>query len=163
MATNFGETQQMQGVLTIEVIDVASGCVVDKRHIPNLITTAGKELLAKLLMGKVGAVPSAWAIAVGTGASDPQIADTRLNAYADRANAVTDVAVVTTDKGSVVRATVKAQLPPLAQNSAPQPLVEAGIVIITGNETETLFNRVKFAQVSRGPMMVLNLAWDITF
>jgi hypothetical protein len=160
---NLGEEQRMQGVLTIEVIDVSSGAVVETRRVPNLITTAGKELLAKLLMGKIGAVPSSWAIAVGIGNADPQASDTRLLGYADRANATTDVAIITTDKGSIVRATVRAQLPPLAQAEQPQPLVEAGIVIITGLSTETLFNRVKFAQVSRGPMMVLNLAWEISF
>jgi hypothetical protein len=159
---SFGEEQQMRGTLTIEVLDTA-GNVVARRCVENLITTAGKTLLAKLLMGKASTVPSKWAIAVGTGNADPLPGDDKLSSRVDVAAATTEVGVVATDRGNVVRATVKAQLPSLPQGADPQPLVEAGIVITVGTDPETLFNRVKFAQVSRGSSVVMNLGWEISF
>lgn len=157
-----GEQQRLHGILFIEVID-AAGAIVETRRVPNLITTAGKELLAKLLMGKVGAVPSGWAIVVGVGDATPQASDTQLGSYVDRATATTEVTIGAANPGSAIVATVKARLEALAPGTTPQPLAEAGIAILTGTATETLFNRVQFAPVNRGPAMVLNLAWEITF
>lgn len=162
MSMNLGEEQRMRGVLTIEVTD-AAGAVVETRRVPNLITTAGKELLAKLIMGKLTTVPSGFSIAVGLGDADPSLGDAALASYLDRASATTDVAIVATDRGDVVRAVVTAKLQPLMPDAPAQLIREAGILITTANAEEILFNRVKFAPVTRGPMVVLHLAWEISF
>lgn len=162
MSMNLGEEQRMRGVLTIEVTDV-SGAVVETRRVPNLITTAGKELMAKLIMGKLAAVPSAFFIAVGLGDAPPSPGDTTLERFLERAAATTDVALVPTESGDVVRATATAKLPPLMPDAPAQLIREAGIRIALAGGAELLFNRVKFAPVTRGPMVVLHLTWEISF
>ncbi len=166
---NLGEQQRMHGVLTIEVVD-ASGAIVETRRVPNLITTAGKKLMADILMGKRPA-PSAWAIAVGTGkpktpeqtqavATAPQASNTALEGEVAEANATCIVDV----ENEVVSATVKGSLTALLPSESEQALVEAGILMKVGTETNrTLFNRVTFSQVTRGQMMHLNLSWKISF
>jgi hypothetical protein len=116
-------------------------------------------------MGKVDDVPNKWFIGVGVGDAEPQAGDTKLQTrvYEAEATSTVEVASVSMGGGNVVRATVKAQLPPLEQGAEPQPLVEAGIVIITDKDKETLFNRAKFAQVNRSSSVVMNLAWEISF
>lgn len=158
---NLGEEQRMKGILTIDVVD-AAGKLIDTRHVANLITRAGKHLLANLLMGKVAAMPSEWAIVVGIGSSSPKISDIGLENKAASATATTKVEIVGADDTSVVRATVSAQLPALAPSQQSQPLVEAGIELQTGSE-KVLFNRVTFDTVNRGAQMIMNLTWEITF
>lgn len=160
---SFGEHQAMTGVLTIELRD-SQGALVDQRRVHNLITRGGKELLANLLMGKVDALPNAWTIAVGTGATQAQMADAALATPVDGADD-RGPRVEVLDQGgtSVVRATVTATLPERKQGEV-QPLTEAGIRIKTKAGVEgILFNRVTFAPVNRGPNMVMTLSWEITF
>lgn len=153
----------MKGVLTIELRD-RRGHLVDQRRVHNLITRAGKELLAQLLMGKVDALPNAWTIVVGTGSTLEQSNNTTLVAQVDGASdASPRVEVIEQGGGNLVRATVTATLPERAQGEV-QPLTEAGIRIRTRPGTEgTLFNRVTFAPVNRGTNMVMTLSWEITF
>ncbi|QRN93827.1 hypothetical protein JRI60_32295 [Archangium violaceum] len=163
---DLSEKPGMNGVLTIELLDT-SGALVEQRRVNNLITTAGKQLLANLLLGKVNALPTRWAIAVGTGVEAANIADTALKTRVDEAvDPSPKVEVITRDGASVVRATVSATLPvpALAANDKPQALSEAGIQITQGNGTAPiLFNRVQFAQVNRGANMVMKMTWEITF
>lgn len=160
---NLGERQGLTGVLTIELVDTG-GAVVERRRVQNLITRSGKKLLADLLMGKADALPSGWAIVVGTGESPARPADTALLKPAAEAEAEAPRVEVVEEGGqSAVRATVIATLPAPASSDPPQPLAEAGIRINQGERAETLFNRVTFAQVNRGPNMVLRLTWEITF
>ncbi len=157
------EKQAVSGVLTIDLLDTG-GTLVERRRVPNLITTAGKQLLANLLMGKVDALPTRWAIAVGTGTAQAQIADTKLGTQVDEAlDSAPKVEVITrTDGTSVIRATVTATLPAPTQPTV-QPLTEAGILITQGATTRVLFNRVRFEEVNRGPNMVMKMTWEISF
>ncbi|MFP2908397.1 hypothetical protein ACLESD_25760 [Pyxidicoccus sp. 3LFB2] len=157
------EKQAVSGVLTLELLGT-DGTLVERRRVPNLITTAGKQLLANLLMGKVDALPTRWAIAVGTGTAQAQVSDTQLGAQVDQAlDAAPKVEVITRADGvSVIRATVTATLPALTQATV-QPLTEAGIQITQGAATRVLFNRVRFEEVNRGPNMVMKMTWEISF
>ncbi|WP_164013176.1 hypothetical protein [Pyxidicoccus trucidator] len=157
------EKQAVSGVLTLELLGT-DGTLVERRTVPNLITTAGKQLLANLLMGKVDALPTRWAIAVGTGTAQAQVSDTQLGTQVDQAlDAAPKVEVITRADGlSVIRATVTATLPALTQATV-QPLTEAGIQITQGATTRVLFNRVRFEEVNRGPNMVMKMTWEISF
>lgn len=157
------EKQGLAGVLTIELLDTG-GALMERRHVPNLITTAGKQLLANLLMGKADALPTRWAIAVGTGTSQPQSLDTALGTKVDEAIDTTPKVEVVSrgDGSSLVRATVTATLPALTQPGV-QPLTEAGIQITLGGAAPVLFNRVRFEEVNRGPNMVMKMTWEISF
>jgi hypothetical protein len=155
------ERQGMSGVLTIELVD-AQGRTVDTRRVNNLITRRGKELLANLLMGKE-VVPNKWTIAVGTGTDAVQAGDTALKAFAAEAeDPAPKVEIIESGGQSLVRATVTATLPAPTQTTV-QALTEAGIQITQGANQKSLFNRVRFEQVNRGPNMVMKLTWEITF
>lgn len=153
------EKPAMRGVLTIDICD-ASGTLVERRSVPNLITNAGKALLANLLMGQVDALPTRWAIVVGSGPSLPKLEDTALERQVDEVEATPKV-----DTSSGVRAVVSATLPALslAPTDKPQTLTEAGIRITQGAKTQVLFNRVHFEPVNRGANMVMKLTWEISF
>lgn len=163
------EKQGLNGVLTIELRDTG-GELMERRRVPNLITTSGKQLLANLLMGKVDALPTRWAIAVGTDKAPVTVADTALEGYVDEAlDPSPKVEVVTVDGNSIVRATVSATLPApnlSATDNKPQALTEAGIRISQGTNNSAppiLFNRVRFDAVNRGANMVMKLTWEISF
>jgi len=160
---NGKETQGMDGVLTLELLHL-DGALLERRRVPNLITLAGKQLVAELLMGRVTALPTRWSIAVGTGIHQPSPTDTMLGTQVDEApDAAPKVEAVKQGDGtSIVRATVTATLQPLPQATV-QPLTEAGILIRQGGETAILFNRVRFEEVNRGPNMVMKMTWEISF
>jgi hypothetical protein len=164
---DLSEKQGLNGVLTIELRDT-NGALVEQRRVNNLITTAGKQFLAHLLMGKADALPRRWTIAVGTGLEPANVADTALKTFVDEAeDPAPKVEVVTNGDMSIVRATVTATLPlpKLSASDRPQALTEAGIQITQGNDKARpiLFNRVRFDQVNRGANMVMKLTWEISF
>ncbi|QSQ15412.1 hypothetical protein [Myxococcus landrumensis] len=160
---NGKETQGMNGVLTLELRNL-DGSLMERRRVPNLITIAGKQLVAELLMGRVNALPTRWSIVVGTGVTTPLPSDTELKAKVDEAiDAAPKVEVIKQGDGSsLVRATVTASLPALTQATV-QPLTEAGIQILQGASTPILFNRVRFEEVNRGPNMEMKMTWEISF
>ncbi|AGC45681.1 hypothetical protein MYSTI_04385 [Myxococcus stipitatus DSM 14675] len=160
---NGKETQGMNGVLTLELRNL-DGSLMERRRVPNLITIAGKQLVAELLMGRVNALPTRWSIVVGTGINTPIPADIQLGTKVDEAiDPAPKVEVITlSDNSSLVRATVTATLPPLGQSTV-QPLTEAGIQILQGAATPILFNRVRFEEVNRGPNMEMKMTWEISF
>ncbi|QSQ23223.1 hypothetical protein JY651_50505 [Pyxidicoccus parkwayensis] len=157
---DLSEKPGLKGVLTIELRDLG-GALVERYQHHNLITTKGKQLLAELLLGKKNALPTSWAIVVGTGTDPANVADTALKApiteqAEDRAPKVTLVPGVGTIQG-----TVSATLPAPPTGTV-QPLTEAGIQITVGAE-KILFNRVQFPPVNRGANMVMTLSWEISF
>lgn len=160
---NGKETQGMNGVLTLELLNL-DGSLMERRRVPNLITISGKQLVAELLMGRVNALPTRWSIVVGTGINAPVPADDKLGTKVDEAiDPTPKVEVIKqSDGSSLVRATVTATLPALGQSTV-QPLTEAGIQILQGASTPILFNRVRFEEVNRGPNMVMKMTWEITF
>jgi hypothetical protein len=156
------EQPAVKGTLTIELRD-AGGALVERYRHHNLITTRGKQLLADLLLGKKNALPTSWAIVVGTGTAPADVADTGLKApIAEQAeDRDPDVAVVSRGSSTVVQGTVSATLPAPPTGTV-QPLTEAGIQITVGTE-KILFNRVQFPPVNRGANMVMTLSWEISF
>ncbi|NOK17270.1 hypothetical protein [Corallococcus carmarthensis] len=156
------EQPGVKGTLTIELRD-GSGALVERYRHHNLITTRGKQLLADLLLGRKNALPTSWAIVVGTGTAPADVADTGLKApIAEQAeDRAPDVAVVSRGTTTVVQGTVSATLPAPPAGTV-QPLTEAGIQITVGTE-KILFNRVQFPPVNRGANMVMTLSWEISF
>jgi len=160
-----GEKQVINGVLTLELRD-ARGAVVEQRRVHNLITRAGRKLLADLLMARAGiSVPVKYRIAVGTGSTPASARDTQLEARVD-ATETLPPEIKMQPKNDLVLATVQATLPKLNEDKV-QPLTEAGIEIDCamggGGLATKLFNRVTFAEVNRGPGMTLTLSWEISF
>ncbi len=146
------ETQGMKGRLTLVLRD-AHGREVERREVDNLITDAGRNLVARFFTGTMQVVPR-LTIAVGTGNVAPAVTDTDLNARVAAAEATVQV------NGRV--AVVRATLPPSGTGAA-QALQEAGIRIELGNLAPVLYNRVTFPVVNKGPNMEMTLSWEVTF
>ncbi len=147
------ERHGISGRLTILLKD-ASGNVIGRRQVENVITDAGKNLVANYFTGAIQATPS-LTIAVGSdGDTEPSASDTSLGAFLDEAVAVTDVI----DS----KASVKATLPVRADGDV-QELKEAGIRVAIPGGDPVLYNRVTFPVVNRSPNMEMTLTWEVTF
>src|SRR4051812_5000327 len=78
------EYQELIGILTIVAHD-GDGKRLWQQQFRNLITSAGKRLLASLLIG-VSELPTQWEMVVGSGTQPADVADTALQQLVDRAS-----------------------------------------------------------------------------
>ena len=153
------EHTTIQGVLTLELRD-AAGALVEACTVHNLITSAGKSLLARLLGGKLtGAVQ--LVIGVGEGTAAAALGDVALGKKAAEAKATMSDPRI---DGSGVRVTIEANVIDGGDANRPLPLTEAGILVRVGTDpVGVLFNRVTFPVINKGPNMTLLLSWELTF
>jgi len=148
------EQHGMAGRLTLVLRD-ERGREVERRQVDNLITNAGRNLVAMFFAGKIPVAPTLF-IAVGGDDTAAAAGDTGLKAFVaeEQANNVTVNGGVAT-----VTATLRA-----AGTGDVQPLKEAGIRIkISGQPTPVLYNRVTFPVVNKSPNMEMTLSWEVTF
>ena len=156
------ERQELAGRVHVVLRDPA-GHVVERRQVNNLITTAGRRLLADALTGTVQIDSQSLRIVVGSSGATPTAADTALGAQVDGAPAQILPPKETSDSGSVrVVATISATLPATGA-AAPQQLQEAGIVIALPDRPPVLYNHVTFPVItrSRQPGNDLELGGDV--
>jgi hypothetical protein len=155
------ETQGMQGRLTLEQY-APDGRLVERRRFDNLITTAGKTLVARIFTGEIAGKPE-LSIAVGDGNTPAAAADAQLRNQVDRAAAVTE-SVRTADAAGVTQAVaaVKASFPALSAGKS-QILREAGILLQFENQPPVLYNRVTFPDITRTDALELTLTWEVLF
>ncbi len=154
------ESHGLAGRLSIELRD-ADGRLVDARRVNNLITSAGRALLARLFTGT--AQSPDLQIAVGRSATPAQITDTALGDFVVAAPAtIPSVAGGDFEGQPRIIARVVATLAPTG-SADPQPLQEAGILIgVTGAEP-VLYNRVTFPVVNRAGNLEMTLSWEVIF
>ena len=154
------ESHGIAGRLTITLRD-AAGRLVAEQRVNNLITTAGRTFLARLLTGGVQLDANGIAVAVGTGQLPPDPANTALGAQVASATASSVAPKMVTEAGVArVVATITATLPG-AGLAAPQPLSEAGIVLTPAGGAPVLYNRVIFPVINRAPNLDLTLTWEV--
>ncbi|HVE82132.1 MAG TPA: hypothetical protein VND93_04770 [Myxococcales bacterium] len=148
------EQHRMTGRLTLVLRD-ERGFEVERREVKNLITDAGRNLVAMFFAGKIPVAPTLF-IAVGGDETAAAAGDTALKAFIaeEQANNITVQGKVAT-----VTATLKA-----AGSGDVQPLKEAGIRIkVSGSPNPILYNRVTFPVVNKSPNMEMTLSWEVTF
>ncbi len=154
------ECNGLAGRLSIELPDPA-GRVVEQRRIDNLITRAGRDLLARLFTG--AAQGPELRIAVGSQGGEVQPGDTTLGAQLDAAAAtIPSVAIGDYEGQPRVIARVVATLPPTG-SADPQALQEAGIVVSLPGMEPVLYNRVTFPLVNRAGNLEMTLSWEVIF
>lgn len=154
------ESHGLAGRLSIELRD-ASGRLVDARRVNNLITSAGRALLARLFTGS--AQSPDLQIAVGRSAAPAQVTDTALGDFVVAAPAtIPSVASGDYEGQPRVIARVVATLPPTG-SADPQPLQEAGILISVTGAKPVLYNRVTFPVVNRAGNLEMTLSWEVIF
>jgi hypothetical protein len=146
------ERQGMIGRLTLVLRD-EHGCEVDRREVNNLITNAGRNLVARIFAGVVQAVPK---LNIDVGGSDTaaDATDASLKGFVASANATVSV------NGNVAKVTATLAA---AGTGDTQALKEAGIRIQIQNQADVLYNRVTFPVVNKGPNMEMTLSWEVTF
>jgi hypothetical protein len=154
------EQQTLSGRLTIELRTPEGRIVTRCRH-DNLITTAGKALVARIFSGELFGKPE-LRIAIGSGAYDPRPEDKNLGEPRDEVVATTQqVTIVSEDGQQRALATVSATFPPLGDGR--QELHEAGIVIRLPNRDPVLYNRVTFGSITRTGNLDMTLTWEVLF
>lgn len=157
------EKNSLGGRLSIILRD-QSGMVLDRRHGINLITIAGKNLLAKYFTGNVVGKPE-LAIAVGGSSEGDKVKeeDTALTNQLDQTAAtVPSIEEIDEDGTRRVVATVTAILPATGKDTE-QEIKEAGILITPPNADPVLYNRVIFPVVTRTGNMEMTLTWEVLF
>jgi hypothetical protein len=148
------EQHGMTGRLTMVLRD-ERGQEVERRQANNLITDAGRNLVALFFAGKIPVAPALF-IAVGGDDTAAAAGDTGLKAFIaeEQANNISVQGGVAT-----VTATLRA-----AGAGDVQPLKEAGIRIkVSGQPNPVLYNRVTFPVVNKSPNMEMTLSWEVTF
>ncbi len=156
------ERQELAGRVSIVLRDPA-GRVVERRQVDNLITTAGRTLLANALTGVVQVQSQYLTVDVGSSSTTPNEADTALGARVDSAPAQIMAPKVVTAGGTTrVVATVSAMLPATG-TAEPQQLQEAGIVVTLPGQTPVLYNHVTFPVITRAGNLEMTLTWEVTF
>ena len=165
------EHPSIQGVLTLELRD-PGGALLERRRVDNLITNAGKELLARLLGGKLnGAIQLVIGVGEGKLVDEKDAKKGRLAAApGDRAlgskvsEAKAEMSEPVTDGNNRVTVNVKATIVDGGTADVPLALTEAGILVRVGNDAVgVLFNHVVFPVINKGANMSLLLSWDLTF
>jgi hypothetical protein len=152
------EYHGLAGRLAITVRDTV-GHVVEERRADNLITSAGRGLLGRLLTGGIQLDASQVAIAIGTGNAAPSVGDTALAARigATRASAEAPVAHEAQMKVTVTATFAGAGLTEI------QAVSEAGIELTVTGQGTVLYNRVTFPPINRTPNLDMTLSWEVLF
>jgi hypothetical protein len=149
------ENNGLSGRLRIVVRD-AEGRVVDERLVDNLITDAGRQLLARLFAGQAQA--NELRIAAGTN-GEAQGADQATIAVV--ADARASVAIDDPVRDGRALARVVATLP-ASGDPNPQAIAEAGIVIVLPDR-RVVYNRVTFPVVNRAGNLEMTFTWEVSF
>lgn len=147
------EQHGLSGRLHITLTD--GGRVVGERHVDNLITDAGRQLLARLFAGQAQA--NELRIAVGTNAELLDAAEATITKVAEaKASVVVDLGG---DGRALAR--VVATLP-ASGDDKPQPIQEAGILIVLPDDA-VVYNRVTFPVVHRAGNLDMTFSWEVSF
>lgn len=167
------EYQTPDGILTIIIRDPSTGAVVLERRVKNLVTLAGRTLLAELLIGTVDGFDSI-ALAVGGPSADPgyqqqpvTLEDTALQNQLESVAVSFGVPTPMQDKATEgqplrvftqISGTLEAD-----DNGESLAMNEAGIIITKRDGTEVLYNRVTFEPITKAPGMQMTLIWEVIF
>ena len=139
----------------LHIILTECGRVVGERRVDNLITDAGRQVLARLFAGQAQA--NELRIAVGTNAKELNAAQATITAVADAK------ASVVVDQGNDARALARVVATlPASGDANPQPIQEAGILIMLP-DSQVVYNRVTFPVVNRAGNLEMTFSWEVSF
>lgn len=154
------ECHGLAGRLRIELRNPQGQLVHDQR-VNNLITNAGRQLLARLFTG--AAQGPELQIAVGGDGAPASVGDEALGSQVDVAPAsIPSVTIGDFEGQPRVIARVVSTLPPTGK-ADPQELQEAGILISLPGAEPVLYNRVTFPLINRAGNLEMTLTWEVIF
>jgi hypothetical protein len=143
------EMVKATGRLTIEIFS-SSGLLKEKVNVPNLVVTTGRNYIASRMTGATPAVMSR--MAVGTGTTEPVIANTTLE---------TELTRVALDSQSTT-ANVSTYIATYAAGVATGAITEAGIFNASGAGLGTLLCRTVFGVVTKAVDDIMVITWNVT-
>lgn len=143
------EEMKITGELTIELRD-AQGVLLDYRRVPNIVTTAGKTVIADRMSLAVPTKTQMTHMGVGTNNTAPSAGDTTLNTQLARVALASVTPAV-----NVV--TYVATFP---AGTATGALVEAGL--FNANVAGDMLCRSTFAVVTKNATDSLTITWAVT-
>lgn len=147
------DTQTMAGTLVLTLHD-PRGRPLARREVRNLVTDAGRALVAELFAGRrVGAIKAR--LVVGGGAAAPTPSDTALGQPLD----LVDLGEAQISVNGA-RVSLTGRIP---ERDKAMALTEAGIALAFGSDPLVLYNRVVFEVVNKAPNMQMTLAWSVDF
>ncbi len=153
------ESHNLKGQLSI-VSNNLEGKTVYKNRINNLITNAGRKLLAEYMIGRIDGQPELY-VAVGTGDEPADKKDTSLTNQVAKVKVMED-SFLTRYENDEVNVTLTATLPP-AEEGQEELLKEAGVLITLQDGSEVLYNKTVFPVVTRTDKLKITLSWDLKF
>ncbi len=163
------ESANPAGRLTIRLVDPRTGKVVLVRRANNLVTLAGRQLLADLYRGIVDARPPVvLQIAVGGQAgvepAPAALADTALQNPQLEVDAVVESSQAQdVDGGPRVVTTLTATLEAVPGGSD-LTLTEAGVqFVLEVGQPPVLYNRVIFGPIVKNADLQMTLSWEVIF
>jgi len=155
------EQLDIKGRLTLQLTD-AHGEVMQTMQIPNMIVNSGRKLVADLFSGKASKHISISHVAVGTNNADSKADDTALGAEVFRK----EVTILDPQKdGDRFKVTLTTELEFNEPSGSEVILQEAALFYGPDkNARDTImYNRVKFAPVTKNENFKLTLYWEIIF
>lgn len=178
------EVHTPTGRLHVVSLDPVSGRVVIDRWIDNLVTTAGRELLAELLTGLVPGIVQVE-LAVGgpaEGEAPPEpyppaaASDTNLHLPLRRVATEFEVVGVVPNSTPPRFAMSISAVIPAEIGGETLVLREAGLIMVKGGDessppaqpgelasNEVLYNRVVFDTITKDPELQMTLSWEVSF
>lgn len=144
------DSLKFKGFLDIYLKD-EKGAVKQELHVPNLITTAGKNFIADQLSGTPGSTKMTH-MAIGTSSTAAAVGDTTLGAELDR-NALTGGGG--TDSGAVVTF-----VGDWAAGDGTGAITEAGI--FNAASSGVMLARSVFSVINKGAGDTLSITWTVT-
>jgi len=141
------ESLDIKGVVKLELID-ADGNIKQTIEKPNLITTAGKNLIATLIAGSGTTFTH---MGIGTSSTSPATGDTTLGSETGR--------VTLTSKA--VTSNSIAYVGDFPAGTGTGTIVEAGI--FNSSSGGTMLNRATFSAISKSASDALKVTWTVTF
>lgn len=165
------EAQSPGGRLTITVRDPVTGAIVLTRRVQNLVTLAGRALLADLLTGavsgftKIELVVGGWEDPSGIPFTpkSPHLDDTVLDHEIVNVSVSTEPTAVVEENGDRRQVTPISGTLEAVAGGVKRVLVEAGIQITKNDETKVLYNRVVFDRITKEANLQMTLTWEVIF
>lgn len=142
------DSLKFKGFLDIYLKD-ETGAVKQELHVPNLITTAGKNFIADQLSNTPGSTKMTH-MAIGTSSTAAAVGDTTLGTELDR-NALTS----STDSGAVLTL-----VGDWAAGDGTGAITEAGI--FNAASSGVMLARSVFSVINKGAGDTLSITWTIT-
>lgn len=137
------------GALSI-VKNNSKGLVVDSIYIPNLVVTAGKNLIANRLVNNSTPISH---MAVGSGTTSPLVADTALQTQLGARVALTS---------SVVSTNTITYTATFAAGVSTGAITEAGLFNDATNTTTAMLSRTTFPVINKEAGDSITITWVLT-